>query len=77
MNNFQRKELKKLIEQLEEIKDAISMNLEEEQEKYDNMPENLQMSEKAENMQDAISNLEDAESSLEDVISSLENVCFN
>lgn len=77
MNRHQRKEIKKLLEQLEEIKEQINMNLQEEQDKYDNMPENLQMSEKAENMQEVISNLEDAKCSLEDVISSIENVIFS
>lgn len=76
MNKYQRKELRKSMEQLEQIKDNISLILSEEQDKYSNMPENLQMSDKAENIQEAISNLEDAESSLEDVLSALVNIIY-
>lgn len=73
MNKYQRKEIGKILKRLQDIKNDISLYLNEEQEKYDNMPENLQMSEKAENIQEAISNLEEAESLVDDLIFSLEN----
>ena len=73
MNSCQRKEIRKLIDQLEEIKDAVEVFMSEEQDKIDNIPENLQMSEKADNMQETYSNLEEAESLLEEVVFALEN----
>lgn len=73
MNKYRRKDIEKIIKHLEEIKEEINNVCSEEQEYYDNIPENLQTSEKAENSQNAISDLENAECSLDDVIVALQS----
>lgn len=85
MNKQRRKQITELIEQLESLKSQIEeIDIDsirsEEQDYRDNMPENLQNSEKAYNVDEAISQLEDADSclggavsSIEDIISELEN----
>ena len=50
------------------IKNDIEYVRDEEQEKIDNMPDNLQGSEKYSLMEEAVSNLDDALSQLEDVV---------
>jgi hypothetical protein len=60
------------MEQLEELKAGLEYLMEEEEEYRDNIPENLQGSERYEKADEACSNLEDAISDLEDVISSID-----
>ena len=72
MNNTRRKNIAIAIEELEGIKEKIETLLEEEQEYFDNMPENLQQSEKAEKAENAISSLENAMDSIDESVSSLE-----
>ncbi len=60
MNNRKRDLLKKAKGFLNNASDIISRVLEEEEDCLDNMPENLQASEKYERMEDAISKLESA-----------------
>lgn len=74
MNAKNRNEIKKWIEQLDEIHTAIEYMQEEETEKYDNMPEGIQDSEKGDAMTEAIENLESAAESLDDCIESLNNI---
>jgi len=74
MNAKQRKTLQGYVESLDEIKCAIDEMAEEEQDKYDNMPEGLQESERGEAMQEAIDNLESASSSLEEAIDYLNEI---
>lgn len=49
MNKSQRSQLSEIISQIEELKSQVESIESEEQEKFDNMPENLQYSEKAKN----------------------------
>ncbi len=72
MNKTTRKEIDDLIAQLESIKEQIGTIRYNEEEKYDNMPESLQESEKGEAMSNAIDNLESAMDSIEEVTSYLE-----
>lgn len=74
MNAKQKKELQGYVENLEEIKNAIEEMQDDEQCKFDNMPESLQESERGEAMQNAIEYLEDASYSIEDVIDYLNNI---
>lgn len=67
MNNTRRKAIKNIINRLQAI-------LDEEQEAFDNMPENLHDSMNGLESQDAQSNLESAIDSLEDAISYLEEI---
>jgi len=76
MNAQRRKSIQQVIDILYKAQDIISeANWEidsikdEEQEAYDNLPENLQYSEKGEKMEEAIDNLDNAhENNLEDDI---------
>ena len=71
MNKKQRNQIEKWIDSINEIKDGVESMQEEEQDKLDNMPENLQESERGEQMQNGIKNLEAAASSLEEAIDNL------
>jgi vacuolar-type H+-ATPase subunit E/Vma4 len=68
MNKTQRNQIEKWIDSLNEIKEGVESMQEDEQDKLDNMPENLQESERGEQMQNGIENLEAAASSLEESI---------
>ena len=72
MNMTTRKDIDDLIAQLQSIKEQIGTIRYNEEEKYDNMPESLQESEKGEAMSNAIDNLESAMDSIEEVTSYLE-----
>lgn len=71
MNKTQRNQIEKWIDSLTEIKEGVESMIEEENEKYENMPESLQDSERGEKMYEGIENLESASSSLEEAIDSL------
>ena len=72
MNKNRRKALKALMDQLEDIKSSLEEIQSEEEDYRDNIPENLQGSERYEIADTACDNLYDAVSSLEDAISSIE-----
>lgn len=78
MNKARRKALLDLKERIESLQsdvydvlNALETFKDEEQEYLDNMPDNLQGSEKYEKAEEAVSNLEEAYSTLEDITSSL------
>ena len=71
MNKIRRKNLQSIIDQLEELKSSLE-DLQSEEEYRDNMPENLQGSERYELADAACDNLCDAVSNLEETISSIE-----
>ena len=73
MNKQRRKVIRELIEQAQALSQQIEEVLNEEQDYYDYMPENLQYSERGQNTEEAISNLEEAQSDIEDCISYLES----
>lgn len=72
MNRERRKNIQSIIDQLEKLSGAIEEIQYEEEEYRDNIPENLQSSERYEVADEAVSSLESAISSLEEVIASLE-----
>ena len=72
MNRVRRKNLQGIIDQLVELKGSLEDLQTEEEEYRDNMPENLQGSERYEQADDACSNLSDAVDNLDEVISSIE-----
>ena len=72
MNKQRRKELNDIIERLDGIIADIEALRDEEQDYFDNMPENLQGSEKGEMAENAISEMDNAISSIEDAIGSIE-----
>ena len=73
MNKIRRKNLQAIIDQLEELKSSLEDLQAEEEEYRDNMPENLQGSERYELADAACDSLYDAVSSLEESISSIES----
>ena len=72
MNAQGRKEIAKHIASLEEIKNKLESMRDDEEEKYDNMPEGLQESERGEQMQEAIEALDI--DNLEEVIDGLREI---
>jgi len=73
MNKDTRKQLTDKIGTIEELISELETIRDEEQEKYDNMPEGLQSGEKGEAMQSAIDALESAISSADEVKSYMED----
>lgn len=74
MNAAIRRELEKLSEEINAIMDRITEIREEEEEKYDNLPESLQESEKGEAFQEGIDSLENAEGNLDSAMSDIAEV---
>ena len=72
MNKARRKELERAIELMEEARDIIEDCKAEEEEYIENMPENLQYSEKYDIAEAAVEAMERAVESVEDAISNAE-----
>lgn len=72
VNNVRRKHVDDVIEKLRNIQEEINDILSEEEEYRDNIPENLQGSEKYENAENNCSNLQSAADQVDEVISYLE-----
>lgn len=68
MNNKQRKQLKALSEQVEEIKQEVEMIRDDEQEKIDNLPDGLIGSSKEDEYQEGIDALEEVMSAFDEVL---------
>lgn len=74
MNKGQRKVLDEVYKALEEAQQVCSDMACEERDKFDNLSEGLQQSERGELLEQAADALETAEQSLGDVLSSLDEV---
>ena len=73
MNKARRKALDEVISKIEEAKELLE-NLQAEEEEYrDNMPENLQVSERYEAADAAVDNMSSAVDALDEAISSIES----
>lgn len=72
MNNKRRVRVDDVIEKLRNIQSEIGDILSEEEEYRDNIPENLQGSEKYENAENNCDNLQNASDQVDEVISYLE-----
>lgn len=72
MNDKNRKQIQKWIDNLEEIKTGIEKMVFEETDKYDNMPESLQETERGESIQEAIENLDSSTMSIDESIEYLQ-----
>lgn len=75
MNKEQRKQLNLVIDTLANLREEIEAIRQEEEDKKDNLPENMQDGEKAskyeqciDNLQSAIDSIEEAESSITDAM---------
>ena len=71
MNKDRRARIDELSVNLEDIRAAIEMLRDEEQEAFENLPENIQDSERGELMDSAISSLEQAHSAIEEAMNAL------
>lgn len=72
MNAVRRKKLAIIMEELEELKGSVEELLEEEEEYRDNMPENLQGSERYEKADEACDSLYEVVSNLEEAIDGID-----
>ena len=71
MNDNRKKEINRVIEQLDELRSEIERIAEEEGDDYDNLPEAIQYSERGERMTEVVRALEDQAFALEDIINEL------
>lgn len=74
MNKLGRKQIEAIISKLEDLRDEIETLKDEEQEKYDNLPESLQDSERGETFTDNVDNMETAYDDIDDAISNLQEI---
>lgn len=74
MNKNDRKQVSKWVEQLESIKSSIEEMQETEQDKFDNLPEGLQESERGEAIEEAVSQLEEAVDNINEAIDNLQEI---
>ena len=72
MNKVRRKRVEEVIQRIEDLKAEIEDILSEEEEYRDNIPENMQQSERYENADNNCCNLQAAIDSIEEVVSYLE-----
>lgn len=72
MNKQRRKELNEIINKLSELWYDLECLKSKEEECYDNMPENLQYSEKGERIEAAVESLNDALDSIDNAIDSID-----
>jgi hypothetical protein len=72
MNKATRKELEKVIDIINDLKETLSTFMEEEQTKFDNLPEGLQQSENGVKMEESVFAMEEAIDHLEEAINSIE-----
>ena len=68
MNNQRRKEIQAVLDELAALRSRVEDLQSEEQDYFDNMPENLQQSERGEKAEQAASRLEDAFDEIEEAL---------
>ena len=74
MNKLRRKTLQRIFDQLSDLREEIEAVKEEEDESRENMPENLQGSERYEQSETASSNMDEAMEYISSACDSLESV---
>jgi len=74
MNKERRKEIQLILDKILDLKEDIEAVKSDEENAFENVPESLQETERAQTMQSTIDNLENVVSSLEDVESSLNEI---
>lgn len=72
MNAAQRKRLDEMYDTLDQIKSDLESMGEEEREKFDNLTEGLQSSERGQNLESAANALEEAASVLDSALNSID-----
>ena len=74
MNKDRRAKIAKIINEIEAAKEILQSVLSDEQDSFDNMPENLQSSIRAEESEEAIDSMENAIEMLESAVEELGNI---
>jgi vacuolar-type H+-ATPase subunit H len=74
MNKDRRNDVKSLVNKISDTYDELRLILDDEQDYFDNIPENLLSSSRAEDSEEAINIMDDALSNLEDIIDSLSSI---
>lgn len=74
MNKARRQQLSKWLADIEEIKSELENICSDEQDYFDNMPENLQGSQRGMDAEEAIDQMNEAVSSIEEAISIIEEI---
>lgn len=74
MNKSRRQQLRKWLEDLEAIKGELENICSDEEEYFDNMPENLQGSQRGMDAEEAIDQMNEAVSSIDDAINAIEDI---
>ncbi len=74
MNKQRRKEIVNVVSSISIIKERLESILNDEQDSYDNIPENLLDSERANQSEEAIEILEEAIDSIDEVIDTLSEI---
>lgn len=74
MNKVRRQQLRKWLEDMENIKSELETICSDEEDYFDNMPENLQGSQRGMDAEEAIDQMNEAVSSIEDAISAIEGI---
>lgn len=74
MNKDRRAKIAKIISEIESVKEILQNVLSDEQDSFDNMPENLQSSMRAEESEEAIDCMENAIEMLESAVEELEGI---
>lgn len=74
MNKDRRLKIASIINNIEAVKEILQSVLSDEQDYFDNMPENLQSSMRAEASEEAIEIMENAIEMLEDAVGELGNI---
>lgn len=74
MNKVRRQQLRKWLEDMENIKSELETICSNEQDYFDNMPENLQGGQRGSDSEEAIETMEDAVSAIEEAISAIEEI---
>lgn len=74
MNKIRRSKISEVIKQIATVRDVLEDIINEEQDCYDNIPENLQGGERAEMSEEVISTMEEAFENLNEAIDELEEI---
>ena len=74
MNEQSRKEIAEIVSTLSDCKTKVEILKDTEEEKLENMPDNLKQGDKGQAMEEAIENFGNAMDEIDNAISSLENI---
>ncbi len=74
MNKTRRKWIVNLVQRLYDVQSEVDSIAEEEQEAYDNLPDNLNDTDRANDMYENVDDLQDISNDIEDIIDRLNEV---